>query len=60
MVRKWILKQLWDYDVVWCAEIMSITYSSAGNLHGYIPLEKITSETLDISEYLNFGIYDKG
>ena len=38
---------------------MSMTHSSAGNLTGYIPLEGVTGKTPDISEYLDFGFYDK-
>ena len=37
---------------------MSLTHSSAGGMHGGIPLEKVTGETPDISEYLDFGFYD--
>ena len=45
--------------MTWCSEIMSVTHSSAGSLHGSIPLESISGETVDISEYLDFGFYDK-
>ena len=58
MIRRRVPKQLWDYGMVWCSEIMSMTYSSAGELTGSIPLEKVTGETPDISEYLDFGFYD--
>ena len=58
MVRKRVPKQLWDYGVVWCSEIMSLTHSSAGSISGCIPLENVTGETPDISEYLDLGFYD--
>ena len=59
MVRKRVPKQLWDYSMTWCSEIMSVTHSSAGSLHGIIHLENISGETVDISEYLDFRFYDK-
>ena len=37
---------------------MSLTYTSAGDLNGTIPLRKVTGETPDISEFLDFGFYD--
>ena len=59
MVRKRVPKQLWDYGVVWCSEIMALTHSAAGPIDSGIPRERITGETEDISEYLDFGFYDK-
>ena len=53
MVRRRVPKQLWDYGVVWCSEIMSMTHSLAANLTRYIPLEGVTGKTPDISEYLD-------
>ena len=38
---------------------MSRTASYAGNLEGRTPLEVITGETVDISEYLDFGFWDR-
>eukprot|EP00957_Ditylum_brightwellii_P149605 11392259-Ditylum_brightwellii.AAC.1 len=38
---------------------MSMTHSSASGLGGCIPLTKVTCETVDISEYLDFDFYDK-
>jgi hypothetical protein len=37
---------------------MRLTASYAGQLQGRTPLEAITGETPDISEYLDFGFYD--
>ena len=44
----------------WVCETNGITYSTARELGlgGGIPLEHITGETPDISEYLDFGFYD--
>ena len=59
MVRTKCPQRLWDYGITWCAEIMSLTHSTAGSIAGNIPLENVTGETPDISEYLDFGFYDK-
>ena len=60
MVRKRIPKQLWDYGLRWVSETSSLTHSTAGqfNRQGQIPITEVTGETADISEYLDFGIYD--
>ena len=42
----------------WVTEIMSLTDTAAGDLHGKIPLTEVTGEAVDISEYLDFGFYD--
>ena len=51
--------RLWDYGLQYAAEIMNVTASNSGNLNGRTPLELITGETPDISEYLDFGFYDR-
>ena len=38
---------------------MQLTASTAGKLQGRTPLELLTGETPDISEYLDFGWYDR-
>ena len=58
MVRKQVPTRLWDYGMKWCADIMSLTHTSAGDLNGCIPLSRVTGETPDISEFLDFGFYD--
>ena len=58
MIRKRYSRQLWDYRIVWCSEIMSSTNSKAEVLGSIIPLEDITSETPDspdILVYLHFS-----
>ena len=37
---------------------MSRTHTRAQRINGGIPLEKVTGETIDISNYLDFGLYD--
>jgi hypothetical protein len=58
MVKRNVPKRLWDYGIVWACEIMSLTSNTTFNLDGRTPLEQITGETPDISEYLDFGFYD--
>ena len=50
---------LWCYGIPYVAEIMQITASFAANLQGITALEALTGETPDISQYLNFGFYDR-
>ena len=59
MVRKRVPRRLWDYGVIWCSETISLTNSAAGGLVSGIPQESVTGETQDISEYLDFGFYDR-
>ena len=59
MIRTKCTKQLWDYGITWCSEVMYLTNSTAGSINVAIPLEQVTGETPDISEYLALGFYDK-
>ena len=38
---------------------MSMTHSSANSVNGGIALTNVNGEAVDISEYLDFGFYDK-
>ena len=58
MVKRNVLKQLWDYGIVWACEFMSLMSNSSFNLEGRTPMEQLAWETPDISEYLDFGFYD--
>ena len=40
------------------SEVRVRTLSDATDLKGRTPLERITGDTVDISEYLDFGFYD--
>ena len=43
MTKRKVLKQLWDYGIVWVCEVMSIsTANSSFNLEGRTPLERLT------------------
>jgi hypothetical protein len=58
MIRKRVPRKLWDYGVRWTTQVMQRTSTQAGGLRGACPLEDVTGETVDISEYLDFGFYD--
>jgi len=59
MIRKRVPRVFWDYGAKWVAEIMRLTHTTAGGMNGCIPTEKVTGETPDISEHLDFGFYDR-
>ena len=59
MVSKRVPCKLWDYGYKWVSETMSMTHTSSGGMDGSIPIAKVTGETADISEYLDFGFYDQ-
>ena len=58
MVRKNVPSRLWDYGFRWVCEIQRVLSSESGGLEGRTPMEAVTGETPDISEYLDFGFYD--
>ena len=59
MVRNRVPQKLWDYGMKWVTDTSALTFSSARSLDGGIPLNEVTGETPDISEYLDFGFYDR-
>jgi hypothetical protein len=59
MAAKKVPKRLWDYGIVWVCEIMQRTTSSSIYSNGRTPIEIVTGEIPDISEYLDFGFYDR-
>jgi hypothetical protein len=59
MVRKRVPRRLWDYGLRWVCDIQNRTANSSRGLDGRCPLEKMTGESVDISEYLDFGFYDR-
>ena len=50
--------RLWDYGLVWISKTGNLSVSSSRYASGGTPLEYITGETPDISEYLYFTFYD--
>ena len=59
MFRTYSPRGLWCYGYPYVAKIMQLTASTAGKLQGRTPLEFLTGETTYISEYLDFGWYDR-
>lgn len=58
MAKKDVPKRLWDYGLVWICETGNLTVSTSRYANGRTPLEIITGETPDISEYTDFSFYD--
>ena len=58
MMKKAVPKRLWDYGIVWVCETGNLSVSSSRYAAGRTPLEFITGETPDISEYTDFSFYD--
>ena len=58
MVRKSVPQRLWDYGLQWACDIQNRTSNTARGLDGRCPLERVSGESVDISEYLDFGFYD--
>ena len=58
MFRTYFPRALWSYGISYVDKIIQITASFVAYLKGRTPLEALTSETPDISQYLDFGFYD--
>ena len=58
MHHKHVPRRLWDYGLKWVSEVRVRTSSDAADLKGRTPLEQVTGDTVDISEYLDFGFYN--
>jgi hypothetical protein len=58
MIKKRVPRKLWDYGFRWTTQVMQRTSAQAGGLRGACPLEEVTGETVNISEYLDFGFYN--
>ena len=59
MVRKRVPIKLWNYGFIWVSETNSMTITSDGGIEKFIPLTQVTGDMVDISEYLDFGFYDR-
>ena len=55
MVQKRVPYRLWDYGLVWIADVRSRT---ARGRDGRPGLERLLGQTIDISEYIDFDFYD--
>ena len=49
---------LWDYVITYVCETGNLTVNSSRYSNRRTPLEIITGETSDVSDYLDFGFYD--
>ena len=58
MHKKRVPKRLWDYGLRWTCDMMQHTSTEARSANGRTPLEIITGDTPDITEFLDFGFYD--
>ena len=58
MLKKKVPPRLWDYGFTWVCETENICANFSKYAEGRTPLEIITGETPDISEYLDFEFYD--
>ena len=58
MMKRNVPLHFWDYRLVWIFETCNISVSSLRYANGCTPLEIITGETPDVSEYTDFGFYD--
>ena len=52
MFRTYYPRSMWSYGIHYLAMMMQITESFATDLQGSTPLEALTGETPDISQYL--------
>jgi hypothetical protein len=57
MIREQVPRKVWDYGIQWTAQVMQRTSTQAGSLRGECPLQEVMGETVDMSEYLDFGFY---
>ena len=51
-------RKLWDYGVLWINQTMQMTYRKPDGLIGIFPLQDVTGDKPDISDYLDFSFYD--
>lgn len=56
--KKNIPDRLWDFGIEYICETGNLMVNSSKYSNGRTPLEIMTGETPDISEYLDFGFYD--
>ena len=56
--KKNIPDRLWYYGIDYVCDSENLTVNRSRYSDGKTPLEIITGETPDLSEYLDFGFYD--
>ena len=57
ILKNKVPKIIWDYGLIWICEMVNLSVSSSQYESGKKPLDYITGETPDISEYLYFMFY---
>lgn len=58
MLKRRVPARLWDYGFAWVCETENICAHLSKYAEGRTPLEIITGDTPDVSEYLDFDFYD--
>ena len=58
MIKKRVPRRLWNFSLVWVWDTGNLSWPSSKYTNGRIALEIVTGETPDISEYLDFSLYD--
>jgi hypothetical protein len=58
ILKKKVPARRWDYGFAWVCETENICANLSKYAEGQTPLEIITGETPDITEYLDFEFYD--
>jgi hypothetical protein len=58
MLKQKVPARLWDYGFSWVCEVENVCANLSKYSDGRTPIEIITGDTPDISEYLDFDFYD--
>jgi hypothetical protein len=58
MTKKNVPPRLWDYGILWVCETGNVIANSSRYADQRTPLEIVMGEAPDITEYLDFAIYD--
>ena len=58
-VKKRVPTIFWDYGMRWVCETMQRTHLRPNREDGGVPLQKVVGDTVDISNYLEFGFHDR-
>ena len=59
MFRDKVPKEFWYYGMQWVCDIQQRTHMRTHRMDGGLPLENLTGEIEEISDYLDFGFYDR-
>ena len=59
MFKKRVPRKYWDYGFRWCCNVMQRTYLRSHRIDGGVPLQFVTGDTIDISDHIEFGFYNR-